>query len=265
MELALENIKDVNGVLVDGMWEVPVSLDLSGLGLTKLPPLRKVGGGFYCYSNHLTSLDGAPRKVGGSFYCSNNHLTSLEGAPQKVGGLFYCSYNQLTSLKGAPREVGRDFYCNSNQLTSLKGAPREVVGNFDCYSNRLTSLEGAPEKVNGAFYGGRNLLTSLEGAPREVGRGFYCSYNQLPSGETYQKWLARRAAPKTATVRNASAQGNFPSQDAFIAQVAAAKDKNEWTSAELSLALASFVYTNDLGGRLLKFLLAYTAEKDEDE
>ena len=160
MELALQRIKAAGGKLVDGMWEVPVSLDLAYLGLEKLPPLRK---------------------------------------------------------------VGRDFDCSNN------------------------------------------LLTSLEGAPREVGRGFYCSYNQLPSGETYQKWLARRAAPKTATVRNASAQGNFPSQDAFIAQVAAAKDKNEWTSAELSLALASFVYTNDLGGRLLKFLLAYTAEKDEDE
>ena len=90
--------------------------------------------------------------VGGNFYCSSNQLTSLEGAPEKVGGNFYCSYNQLTSLEGAPREVRGDFYCHENQLTSLEGAPREVKRDFDCSSNQLTSLEGAPREVKRDFY-----------------------------------------------------------------------------------------------------------------
>ena len=135
MELALQRIKAAGGKLVDGKWEVPGNLDLSCLGLTKLPPLRKVGGDFHCGGNKLTSLEGAPEKVGEDFDCSSNHLTSLEGAPQKVGGHFFCYSNQLTSLKGAPREVGDGFYCNNNHLASLEGAPRKVGRGFYCVCN----------------------------------------------------------------------------------------------------------------------------------
>jgi len=139
MELAVQRIKDAGGKLVRGKWEVEVEgdLDLSYLNLTKLPPMRKVGGDFYCSYNQLTSLEGAPEKVGENFYCGNNQLTSLEGAPEKVSGNFYCSYNQLTSLEGAPKEVGGDFYCSYNQLTSLEGAPEKVGRHFYCGNNQL--------------------------------------------------------------------------------------------------------------------------------
>ena len=139
MELAVQRIKDAGGKLVRGKWEVEVEgdLDLSYLNLTKLPPMRKVGGDFYCSYNQLTSLEGAPEKVDGSFSCSYNQLTSLEGAPEKVGGSFFCNYNQLTSLEGAPEKVGGDFSCHRNQLTSLEGAPEKVGENFYCDNNPL--------------------------------------------------------------------------------------------------------------------------------
>ena len=98
------------------------NVDLRRKGLTRLPlKFRNVSGDFYCNSNKLTSLEGAPDEVGGSFYFYNNQLTSLEGAPTSVGGDFYCSNNQLMSLEDAPNGVGNDFWCDNNQLTSLEG------------------------------------------------------------------------------------------------------------------------------------------------
>src|SRR5690554_5976830 len=97
--------------------KVTGDVDLSGLGLTKIPiNFTEVGGDFNCSYNNLTSLEGAPEKVGGGFYCDNNELTSLEGSPERVGGNFVCRFNKLTSLEGAPKYVGGNFNCSCNQL-----------------------------------------------------------------------------------------------------------------------------------------------------
>ena len=131
------------------------SLDLINKNLTELPDLSDVvvKGNFSCSSNHLTSLEGAPKEVGGNFSCSGNKLTSLEGAPKKVSGYFNCSCNELTSLEGAPQKVSGDFYCNFNRLTSLDGAPIVVEGEFNCCDNKLTSLVGVPQlKEDGKIY-----------------------------------------------------------------------------------------------------------------
>lgn len=114
-------------------------VDLSGMGLTKLPDLSAVtvDGDFECYGNNLTSLAGAPKSVGGVFDCSDNQLTTLQGAPQTVDGVFYCYDNLLTTLEGAPQSVGGDFDCSNNQLKSLAGAPKNVSGDFLCDNKRL--------------------------------------------------------------------------------------------------------------------------------
>ena len=99
----------------DGTIDVDGNINISSRRLTKIPfKFGKVTGYFYCQSNHLTSLQGAPTSVGGHFYCHNNSLTSLQGAPSSVGGHFNCANNQLTSLQGAPTSVGEDFYCSDN-------------------------------------------------------------------------------------------------------------------------------------------------------
>ncbi len=123
----------------DGTYSCDGDINLSGLGLTKLPvKFKEVGGSFYCHNNQLTTLEGAPQKVGGWFDCSNNQLTTLEGAPQKVGGWFDCSNNKLTTLEGCPQKVGGDFYCYNNQLTTLEGCPQIVGGNFYCHNNPVS-------------------------------------------------------------------------------------------------------------------------------
>ena len=91
-----------------------------------------VSGGFYCVSNRLTNLQGAPHHVGTHFSCVNNMLTSLQGAPAHVGRDFDCYHNKLTSLQGAPAHVGGAFDCSYNMLTSLVGAPGHVEGDFLC-------------------------------------------------------------------------------------------------------------------------------------
>jgi hypothetical protein len=122
-----------NYTVVDGLVNVNGDVDLRNKSLTKIPiKFGRVSGGFYCNSNKLTSLEGAPQSVGSDFDCHSNKLASLEGSPQIVGGDFYCHNNKLASLEGAPQSVGGDFYCSYNKLVSLEGAPQIVGGTFYC-------------------------------------------------------------------------------------------------------------------------------------
>ena len=133
------NIKNYS-INEDGSIDVDGSVDLSNLKLSKIPiKFGRVSDHFYCYSNQLANLEGAPSYVGGDFYCGFNNLSSL-GAPNHVGGGFYCQYNQLASLEGAPSYVGGDFFCYNNQLASLEGAPSYVGGGFDFENNPIEEI-----------------------------------------------------------------------------------------------------------------------------
>ena len=91
--------------------DVRVSEDIVAGGKLKIK-FGNVSENFYCISNNLTTLEGAPQKVGGDFNCSFNNLATLEGAPNVVGGSFDCGGNVLTTLDGAPQEVGKSFDCS---------------------------------------------------------------------------------------------------------------------------------------------------------
>jgi hypothetical protein len=93
--------------------------------------LVDVNGDVKLHSEELTKLPLNFGYVSGNFYCYSNQLINLDGAPVSVGGLFACSYNHLTSLKGCPHVVGGNFYCNNNRLTSLRFAPEEIDGVVD--------------------------------------------------------------------------------------------------------------------------------------
>ena len=94
----------------DGSVSVEGNAHLASASLTRIPfNFRVVTGYFNCYSNKLTSLEGAPKEVGGDFHCYSNNLTSLEGAPKKLGGNFGCGHNNLTSLEGAPEVIKGEF------------------------------------------------------------------------------------------------------------------------------------------------------------
>ena len=87
--------------------------------------LVDVQGSFYCPNQGLKSLCGIRfGTVGGGFSCYNNQLTTLEGAPRTVGWTFDCSVNQLTTLVGAPQTVEGNFLGDAFQLEPGKWNPR---------------------------------------------------------------------------------------------------------------------------------------------
>ena len=113
-----------NYTINNGLVDVDGDVDLYDENLTKLPiKFGNVSGNFYCSSNQLTTLEGAPESVGDGFYCRNNQLTTLEGCPKSVGGNYYCSKNELTSLEGTPESVGGHFYCYNNNIYKLDFVP----------------------------------------------------------------------------------------------------------------------------------------------
>ena len=92
MDITEYSVDDEGFVNVDG------TVDISDKDLLSIPvKFGYVGGSFECWSNNLTSLQGAPREVGGDFACSHNNLSSLQGSPREVGGNFYCWGNKFTS------------------------------------------------------------------------------------------------------------------------------------------------------------------------
>jgi len=100
----LDSFRITNYTINDDLTiDIKYNVDLSYSSLTCLPSFikfNKVSGGFYCYNNQMTSLEGCPRTVGGSFSCYCNQLISLKGCPTIVDGRFYCfSNNKQFSVK----------------------------------------------------------------------------------------------------------------------------------------------------------------------
>ena len=93
-----------NYTINNGLVDVDGDVDLSDGNLTKLPiKFGNISGYFYCSSNQLTTLEGAPQSVGDGFYCRNNQLTTLEGCPKSVGGHFDCNENNIYKLDFVPK------------------------------------------------------------------------------------------------------------------------------------------------------------------
>jgi len=127
----------------DGTYSCRGNVDISDMGLTKIPVrFKEVKGGFYCSNNQLKTLEGAPESVGRDFSCRNNQLNTLEGAPEKVGGDFDCFNNNLETLEGAPETVGGNFWCEHNNLISLKGAPEKLKGVITMAGNPISKKLG---------------------------------------------------------------------------------------------------------------------------
>jgi hypothetical protein len=141
-----------------------------------------VTGDFDCYSNNLTSLEGAPQKVGGDFRCHDNNLTSLVGGPTEVHGSFYCyRNNNIVDLNGSPKIVGGHFRCADTGITSLDGITQNIGRDLNCANTpNLKSLKGAPAKINGIFDCSYSGIISLEGAP-DIVVEFRCEGNSIIS------------------------------------------------------------------------------------
>jgi hypothetical protein len=129
-------INSDNSVDVDG------DVDLWDKKLTSIPlNFNIVNGYFECSYNYLTSLKGCPIRVGDGFYCYSNKLTSLQHSPQYVeSGNFSCNRNQIESLQYCTELIRSNFYCHCNKLTSLEYHPT-VYGKFYCFNNQINTFE----------------------------------------------------------------------------------------------------------------------------
>ena len=100
-----------------------------------------VNGYFDCSDKHLTSLRGCPVRVGNGFRCYRNKLTSLQYSPQYVeNDNFSCGNNRIESLQYCTKLIRGNFYCYENNLTSLQYHPT-VYGKFYCWSNKINTFE----------------------------------------------------------------------------------------------------------------------------
>lgn len=92
-------VYDLNN-LPDG-FVIKGDLDLSGMGLTKLPNLSKVivEGNFNCSDNNLTQLDGMPKEIGGNFDFSKNKISKLDRYLSKISGNITYSGNPFVKYK----------------------------------------------------------------------------------------------------------------------------------------------------------------------
>lgn len=122
-QMEIKNYTINNDLTVD----VNGDVHLSKCKLKTLPIVfNKVFGGFYCYENELTSLNGCPREVGGEFDCEDNNLTSLDWCPDCIHGGFKFSGNKDLKITTYPKQIGDDVRCNNSNMTSLT-----LIHNFE--------------------------------------------------------------------------------------------------------------------------------------
>jgi hypothetical protein len=129
-------INSDNSVDVDG------DVYLCGKKLKSIPlNFNIVNGYFDCGNDNLTSLKGCPVRVGNGFSCYRNELTSLQYSPQYVESCnFYCSMNKIESLQYCTELIRDNFSCIDNKLTSLEYHPT-VYGRFYCSDNQINTFE----------------------------------------------------------------------------------------------------------------------------
>ena len=97
-------------------------LDLHGMNLTELPDMHtvKIRSGFYCCSNELRNLKGAPHTIFGDANFSDNPLTSLYGMPRDIRGKIYLRNTRLNAKSFVPIYV-------ENKLDNIVGIDAKVI------------------------------------------------------------------------------------------------------------------------------------------
>ncbi|MBR4507689.1 MAG: PcfJ domain-containing protein [Alphaproteobacteria bacterium] len=116
-----------DGVLYD-LFDLPKdfiaqsTINLSGMDLHQLPDMStvKVKGDFWCPTNQLSTIDGAPYSVSGHVKLSYNPITSLRGFPRHVGGKIYLSHTNLTAKSFVPLYI-------ENKLDDIIGLDDKTI------------------------------------------------------------------------------------------------------------------------------------------
>lgn len=218
------NLYKMPKVGADELFYIEGNLNLSNMGLTKLPNLSdcQVNGSFDCSHNPLTSLRGCPMYVCGDFTCTHTNITTLKHMSTVYDGFvanIYLSHNKLKNLHDMSEccDVFDAFIdVSHNELTDLRGVGRagDGIKFLDCSHNKLRSLSG----INGSCqyatidcsYNNLSRLNPDEGLFQEIelskedghydykgtsvlGLGFMEINNFIgnPCFEKYARWLLK--------------------------------------------------------------------------
>lgn len=149
-------------------------LDLSSLGLTKLPKLPDNLKYLECDHNELTSLPTLPSNL---LYlaCDRNYLTTLPPLPDSLEALT-CSMNTITSLPPLPNSL-EELYCGDNKLKSLPTLP-DSLQILECDNNYMKTLPTLPNNLK-VLKCSNNLLMSVPKLPNSLFT-LDLRYNKLP-------------------------------------------------------------------------------------
>lgn len=141
------------------VWEGDFSVGNLGL-ISLVGSPKQVNGGYFCYGNNLTDLQGMSPNVTFNINCSGSKLKSLKGAPERVNGWMDCSDNLLTSFVGGPKTVATEFNASLNLLTSLEGAPTDMGNIRLTHNSHLTNLKDVHKHIKSL-----NGIFNVEGCP----------------------------------------------------------------------------------------------------
>lgn len=149
------NLYKMPKVGADELFYIEGNLNLSNMGLTKLPDLSdcQVNGSFDCSRNPLTSLRGCPMYVCGDFVCTHTNITTLKGMSNVEDSFeanIILSHNKLKNLHDMSESIDvLDAFIDvsHNELTDLRGVRRVgQIKYLNCSHNKLKSLSG----INGS-------------------------------------------------------------------------------------------------------------------
>lgn len=145
------NLYKMPKVGADELFYIEGNLNLSNMGLTRLPDLSdcQVNGSFDCSHNPLTSLRGCPMYVCGDFTCTHTNITTLKhmsNVEDSFDANINLSHNKLKNLQGMSESIDvLDAFIDvsHNDLTNLCGIGRAGQIKFlNCSHNKLKSLSG---------------------------------------------------------------------------------------------------------------------------
>jgi Leucine-rich repeat (LRR) protein len=147
-----------NGILEDGIF------NLSGLGLTELPPLPDGIEILEVTGNKLTYLPPLPVSLK-ELYCGENKLVELPPLPNGIE-LVNCANNNLKELPRLPATLSH-LDCAGNHIEKLPSLPPSLLY-LNCSNNRIWSLPEVRDSSLVYLYAYNNQLTEIPLLPPTV-------------------------------------------------------------------------------------------------
>ena len=149
-----------NGILSDTELKNVKTIDVKGLGITRLKGIEKFTEltVLNCSNNKLSALDVSKNTKLGDLRCTNNQLTSLNVNSNTQLVALSCGGNQLTTLNLTYNTRLMELNCNNNSLQGLNLTKNTALITLNCYANKIdidhmaTLIASLPKRTSGTNY-----------------------------------------------------------------------------------------------------------------